>query len=593
MMNVRRSLALLSPVAAELALAVACMAVLTIATAVGAELVGPVLHSLVLGVPDASVGWLLGGRSMARADAIPLILPAALVTLALVKGGAYFGQFYLVGMAGQRVSSGLRKTVLAEIVRAGPAFLTSVRTGDLLSRLSSDIGAVELGVTYALAAYVRDSMTAIALLGLCLWLDWRLALLAFGLLPLTIGPLARLARRLIKATRRVQAGFGDLGHRLAEGLQGLRLVQVDGLQEREAQRFQLLSRQQLDQELRMARLRAIGSPLMEIVAVLGLCLMLWIASAEVAGGKLSPERLVSFLAAALLAAQPLKSLGKVGPLGVSALAATERLFDIEDAARRSHVPPATGHGGADFKPEGFHDVHFEGVWFAYPETSMPLHSEERRWVLQDFDLRLGRGERVGLAGASGSGKTTAIALLLGLHAPSRGRITVDGRDLATLTVEQRRKLFAWVGQEHVLLDATIAENVALGTEVDPQRIELALRRSGAFELVERIGGADARVGERGARFSGGERQRLAIARAFYRGAQILVLDEPTSQLDAEAELRIAQTLDGALAGRTALVVAHRPVTLSGCDRVAMLEHGRVVPAPPAAREGNLVAPLGT
>ena len=564
-MTARRALALLSPELASLVLAIACMAVLTATTAAGAELVGPVLHGLVTGDLSARSSWLARLLPAHRLRDDAWFVPALLVGLALVKGGAYFGQFFLVGMAGQRVASRLRSRLLSALVEAGPAFLASQRTGDLLTRLSSDVGAVELGVTYALAAYVRDTLTALVLFGLCLVLDWRLSLLAFGLLPLTVGPLVRLARRLLKATRRVQARQSDLGQSLAEGLQGLRLVQVDGLEGRETDRFRRLSREQLRDELRVARLRALGSPLMEVVAVLGLCLMLWVAATEVARGSLSPDHLVSFLAAALLLAQPLKSLGKVGPLGTSALAALERLFETEDAARR-HAPKLLEGLGA--VAPGLEEIAFEGVWFRY--------SEEGDWLLRGLDLRLRRGERLGLAGPSGCGKTTLVSLLLGLRAPSRGRICLNGRDLAELPLGIRRRLLAWVGQEALLLDATVAENVALGVAVEPARLEAALRRAGAWELVGRMGGPGSRVGERGARLSGGERQRLSIARAFYRDAPLLLLDEPTSQLDAETERRVGEALEGLLADRTALVVAHRPATLLGCHRVALLDGGRIV-----------------
>ncbi len=568
----KQALELLRPELPWLSLAFAFMAVLVAATTVAAELVGPVLHALVLGgVPESWLGRLFSPELLKRSA---WLLPALLVALGVVKGLAYFGQFHLMGMVGQRVSSRLRRRVLGALVRAGPSYLLRQRTGDLLSRLSSDVAAVEMAVTYAVAAYVRDTATTLALLGLCLWLDWRLSLIAFGLLPLTAGPLVRAAKKLRAISRSTQASQGDLGHQLAEGLQGLRTIQVDGLEARERGRFHQQSRQMLHELERGMRLRALSSPLMELVAVGGLALMLWLASAEVARGTISADHLVSFLAAALLVAQPVKSLGKVGQFAVTGQAALERLVEAESGALESVAPAALAAGSLDGAPRL---IEFRDVWFRYPARAPAAPDAEQRWALRGFDLKMARGEHLGLVGESGAGKTTAVALLLGLYRPERGAILADGVDLATLPLAARRGLLAWVGQDPLLLDLTVGENIALASpSADPASLAAAARSAGALDFIERAGGFQAAVGERGGRFSGGERQRLCLARAFYRDAPVLLLDEPTSQLDAVSEAEISRTLEGLMSGRTALVVAHRLATIRGCDRVAVVADGRVV-----------------
>ncbi len=568
----RRALALLAPEVPSLAAAFACMLVLAATTALAAELVGPVLHALVLGGPPPR--W--AARFLFTARASRALLPALLVAVGLVKGAAYLGQFLLLGMAGARVGSRLREELLRALVAAGPAFLSRRQTGDLLSRLSSDVTAIEMAVTYALAAYVRDGLTAAALLAVCLTLDWRLAAVAFGLLPLTVGPIARIARELLRGARRAQAGQGAMGQLLAEGLQGLPLVQVDGLAGRERERFREKSRETLAHLERNARLQAAGAPIMEVVAVAGLALMLWMASGQVARGTISADHLVSFLAAALLLAQPLKSLGKVGHFAVTGLAAAERIFEAIDGARAHAEEP----GPATPRRELREEIELRDVWFRYPTRS----GGEAPWVLAGLSLRLPRGERLGLVGESGSGKSTVASLLLGLWRPERGALLADGADLASSPASARRGLLAWMGQEPLLLDLTVGENIAIGErEPDPARLREAAARAGALAPIERAGGFLAPVGERGRAFSGGERQRICLARTFYRDAPVLILDEPTSQLDARAEDELSRAIEPLLSGRTALVITHRLATLRGCDRVVVLAGGRVVEeGPPEA-----------
>ncbi len=354
-------------------------------------------------------------------------------------------------------------------------------------------------------------------------------------------------------------------------------MQIDGLEARERERFRRHSRETLAHLEVSARLQAVSGPVVELVAVAGLALMLWIASAEVARGAISADHLVSFLAAALLLAQPLKSLGKVGHFALTGLAATERIFEALDGARASRDASASVvlRDGAAAPPiRALRDrVALRDVWFRYP----PRGSDPAPWVLSGLNLEVARGERLGLVGESGSGKSTVVALLLGLWRPERGALLADGVDLGALPAVARRGLIAWVGQDPLLLDLSTAENIALGDPApDLARLREAAHRAGALGPIERAGGFDAPVGERGRRFSGGERQRLCLARAFYRDAPLLVLDEPTSQLDAQNEEALSQALEALLVGRTALVVAHRLSTLRGCDRIAVLRDGRVV-----------------
>jgi ABC-type multidrug transport system fused ATPase/permease subunit len=464
--------------------------------------------------------------------------------------------------------------VLDAFVKAGPRFLASQRSGDLLSRLSSDAAAVEFAVTYGLASILRDPLTAAILFGVCVALDWKLALLAFGLLPLTVGFLAPAAKRLRSLARGAQSGQGDLGHRLQEGLQGLSAIQVDGLEGRETEQFHRLSQRTLAQQLSGARLRAASSSLMEVAAVLGVAAMLWVAEIWVAHGPMKAEHLFSFLASALVLTQQLKPLTKVGQFTASGEAAARRLLETESAALES-IPEA-GVSRVAAQPLQ-QEIRFEDVWFRYPERPAAVEPDRAEApTLAGLNLTLRRGERLALVGESGAGKTTLVALLLGLHRPDRGRILFDGQPIDRLDPQSLHRQFSWVGQEASLFDTTFGLNISMGWPIESERLWTAVERASARDFIERSGGLGARLGQRGGKLSGGERQRIALARAFYWDAPLLLLDEPTSQLDARNEKKIGEALDGLMEGRTVLVVAHRLATIRRCDRVAVLRSGRVV-----------------
>ncbi len=332
----RRVARLLRPEAAALAAACLCMLVLAFTTAVAVALVGPVLRALLLGTPpDLGVltGLLPPGLLAARFG-----FPALIVALALIKGLAYFGQFQLLARIGQRTSSRLRRTLLAHLLSAPPAVLGRHQTGEILSRFQGDATAVEMAVTYALGAYVRDGVTALLLFALCLLLDWRLSLLACATLPLTLFPLARLLKRLRRRIKSATESQGALGHLVAQGLQGLPSIQVDGLETQEAAWVHAVSSETIEHQLGSARVRAILSPLMELAAAAGICGMLIVAADSVARGTLDGEKLTSFLASALLLVQPLKALGKVGHFAVAGQVSLARIDELLAETERPSGP---------------------------------------------------------------------------------------------------------------------------------------------------------------------------------------------------------------------------------------------------------------
>lgn len=546
--------------------AAACMALLAATTAAYAWLVGPAVKFLVTG----------GAQGLSRASALfPALasldraralyaLPAAILAVAALKGLAYFGQFYLMGMAGQRVVAALRRDFLASLLRQDAAFFATARTGDLLSRFSADLAHVERAVTYSAAAYLRDGLSVVGLAALAFVLDWRMSLVAFVGVPVLALPVSRLARKLKRRASQSQQSQGRLSALVQEGLWGIRVLQAYRLEARELSRFDRENAQVLRAELKAAKARSLGPAVVELVSVAGLALVLYLAAESVARGAVDSERLVSFLATVAFLFQPVRSLGRVGQFVVQAVASGERIFEIVDRA-----PAVQSPAQAPALPPMEQRLSLERVAFGY--------SKDRR-VLDGLQLDVARGEVVALVGESGSGKSTAALLAMRFADPDSGAVTVDGVDVRQAQLSSVRGQAGLVTQDPLLFSGTVHENVAYGSEGATRAdVEWAARIADAHDFVAALPqGYDTPIGERGAKLSGGQKQRVALARALLARAPVLLLDEATSNLDAQSEREVARALGQALKDRTALVIAHRLSTVAAAHRIAVLKGGCIV-----------------
>jgi subfamily B ATP-binding cassette protein MsbA len=561
----RRLLSAVRPHLGLLATAIAAMVVLSGATGAFSWLLGPMLQFVFKGgVLDAhslrsALPFLPNPEGLPR-ETILRALPVAILGIAVVRGVSYFTQFYCMGMLGQRVVADLRLSLHQKLLALPPAFFARSSSGDLLARFASDVAALEFAVTYGLAAYLRDGMQVLVLLGLSFALDWRLALLAFVAVPLTVVPIVRFAKRLKRIATRGQAQIGTLYTSLHEALQGVRIVQSFGMEKYEREKF---AREQ-DSFLATMRksffVRAIFTPTLEIMAAIGIAATVVFAARAVASGQLQPERVISFLATIVLLYTPLKNLGGTGQGVTQGMAGARRLWEILDE-------PVSPVPGTRELPRFSGEVRFEGVSFRYRE---PL-------VLRDVDLTLKQGEVVALVGASGGGKTTLLNLLPRFADPTAGRITIDGVDVREATLTSLRAQMALVAQETFLFNDTVRANIAYGLSDVPQaKLEEAAAAARADGFVAELPqGYDTLVGERGVTLSGGQRQRIAIARALLKDAPILLLDEATSALDTESEREVQRALDRLMEKRTCLVIAHRLSTIRHANRIAVLSGGRI------------------
>lgn len=553
----RRLLGYLSPYRRLLLAGTLASLTAAAATAAYAWIVGPLLRAVLTGAPVTVAGMTLAPEALLSR------LPLLVVAVALVKATAQFLQGGLMQRLGQRVMADLRGFLYGRLLAQPPAFFEQRHSGELVSRFTSDVPLVEFSVTQALSSYVRDGLQVCALLATCFLIDAKLFLFTFVVVPVTVVPVSRFARSLKKVATRSQANLGALSAITAEQLQNLPVVQAYGTVPRALESFDAEAEAYLTEMRRSLFIRGAFSPTVELLGIVGVAVAVAWGARAVSMDPTLAGRLLSFMAAALLLYQPVKSLSGTLSQVLTGLAAAERLFALAD----SPVPPDVG---AEAPPLS-RALELSGVRATYPDG---------REALKGVDLTIPAGARVALVGPSGAGKTTLFSVLLGFLPPSGGEVKWDGVPLSSLKASSVRAQLAWVPQEPVLFSGTVRHNLRLGQpDATDDALWEALRLAHAEDFVRALpGGLDEPVGERGSRLSGGQRQRLALARAFLRRPSLLLLDEPTSALDATSEAAVGAGLQALMKGRTVLVIAHRLSTVRDADLIAVVEGGQVVEA---------------
>ncbi len=491
--------------------------------------------------------------------AVPLLLLAALV----VKNVFAFVSELGLNAIGLAMVRDLRADAYRALLDQSTRYSVESSSGELMSRLLSDADQIQNAFGSRLADFVQGILTMILVLLYVFSLNLRLALAVLVVAPLLVFPIVGNFRKLRRTGTAARERIGQMGSILGETLRGHRLIKTYGMEDFEATRFQEANRRYYAASRQNMRIQALNSPLMEILAGIGLSLVFVYAAGQIRGGQMTVGGLVSFLAGVMMLYKPLKDVTRTNIVLQAALVAAARLFEVIDG-ENDIVEKPDARPLAPFSKS----LRYEKVAFRYG-------SED---VLRDLDLEIARGETVALVGASGAGKTTLVNLLARLYDPARGRVTFDGVDLRDATLSSLRRQIGLVTQETILFDTSVRENIAYGEKApDEERLRAAARAACANEFVDRLPrGYDAPVGEGGARLSGGQRQRIAIARAIYKDAPILILDEATSQLDAASEALVARALSNLMQGRTTLVIAHRLSTVRRADRIVVLDEGRIV-----------------
>lgn len=545
-----------------LGVAFACMVVVAVTTGAYAFLLGPAVRFLLTGGAaglERVFALAPGLRALGGPGAVYL-LPVVVLVVGAVKGVGYLGQFYFVGLFGQQVVVDLRRRVFEKLLALSPGQLSTRLSGDLLSRFTADVAAVEQAATYTVASWLRDTLQIVVLVGVAFLASWELSLLACLVVPVAVWPASRLTAALMRRTREGQAALGGIAGQVQEGLGALRTIQAFNAEAAEAARFGRRTAAVEAALSRAAWARAAVPGVMELFAAAAIAgTLAW----AVATGAVAPDALVSFIGALILVYQPAKDLGRVSQFAIAASSALERL----EALLRLTSPVVDAPGARALGPVR-ERVTVEGVTFRWGD----------RPALDGVTLELPVGQVTALVGESGSGKSTLTALLLRFEAPEAGTLRLDGVDVREATVASVRAQFALVTQEPLLFSASVRENLRVGREdATEAELEAACRAAKAWDFVQALPqGLETPLGERGVTLSGGQKQRLCLARAVLSRAPVLILDEATSSLDPASEREVQAALDELLVGRTALVIAHRLSTVRRADRIVVLERGRVV-----------------
>jgi subfamily B ATP-binding cassette protein MsbA len=526
---------------------------------------------LELGDDNASIEWLLDhtvGLFVSR-DAPPqeMLLGINLFILGvfLLKNVFDFLQQYLVVRLEQAVTRDLRREVYEHLLDLDLRFFGKTRVGQILTRLTSDTDQLRSLVTKNISKFATSVLQVVAAFVMLIAVSLELTIVSLLIMPAMFGIWGRIRNRLRRGDRRVLDLAGEVSSHLQETVSGIRLVKASAAEEFERDRFRKLTHSYYKSFVRTERLRALVSPLTEMMGAFGTVLVLWYGSRLVLVEQtLDAATFIVFLGTSLKLYQPAKWLSKFPSVVQPGLVAAERVFEFLDAPIEIH----DREGAREFRNVES-SIRFEGVSFAYTPGEP---------VLEDLDFEVKAGEVVALVGPSGAGKTTLVDLVGRFYDPTAGRITIDGVDLRDYRISTLRSRLGIVSQETVLFHDTVRANIAYGLgEVSQEAIERAARMANAHDFIMELPqGYDTILGERGTRLSGGQRQRIAIARAMLRDPAILIFDEATSALDSESERLVQQAIEELLTGRTVFVIAHRLSTIRHADQILVLRGGRIV-----------------
>ena len=496
-----------------------------------------------------------------------MLLPLSLAVVGVVAFRAvtqFFGRMTLDSV-GEKTVAAAQREMFSRLIRRDLADLNAVHSGQFVSNFLYDATLMRDGLTQGVAAIFLEAVQLVVYLAYVLISDWQLGLLALIILPGVAWAMERLGGSMRRAATRGMRETGDLSVVLSEAMDGRRIIKAYGLEAHSIARVDSRLRTRLTTLLKAVRLRAAAAPVTDLFLGVAIGLVLFVAGWQNLHGQITLNAFMGFMAALILAQQPLRNLSQLWPTASAGLAAAERMFAAIDAK-----PKIVDRPGAKALVRNGGTVSFRDVGFAYQAEAGP--------TLAGVSLDVPAGQKIALVGPSGAGKSTIFNLLLRFYDAQSGAIILDGQDIQSVTLQSLRAAIGVVTQEAVLFDESVADNIALGKPgASLGEIKAAAKNAAAHDFIMAMPeGYDTRVGEGGLKLSGGQRQRIAIARAMLRNAPILLLDEATSALDAESERQVQEALARLMKGRTTIVIAHRLSTVVDADRIYVLERGKVV-----------------
>ena len=524
-----------------------CMLAVGATTSALAFLVKPALDEIFLAKNMAMLKW------------IPLVV----IVMYFIKGACSYGQTVLMNFIGQRVVTDLRSDLYNHIQEQSLSFFNKNPTGVLMSRITNDVNLIQGAVSEAVSSLFKDSFTLVGLIFVIFYRDWKLAIVAAFVFPLTIYPIAKFGEKMRKIATGTQVTMGSLTSMLQETISGTRIVKAFGMEAYEGKRFSRENEDLFRLFMKSVSIRAISSPFMEFLGGLGIAAIVFYGGYQVIQGNSTPGTFFSFLTALIMLYEPVKRLTNINNTIQQGISAATRVFDIMD-----RTPEIRNKEGAIDLPRIARGIEIRDVTFRYDDEP----------VLKHINLHVRAGEVVAFVGMSGGGKTTLVNLIPRFYDVTEGQILIDGHDIRDVTMESLREQIGIVTQQTILFNDTVRNNIAYGDiQKSEEEIVNAAKAANAYHFIRNLPrGFDTVIGEQGARLSGGEKQRLSIARALLKDAPILILDEATSSLDTESEMEVQGALENLMQGRTTLVIAHRLSTISHADRIIVLVAGEIV-----------------
>lgn len=543
----KRLLRLAKPYYVRFTIAMICMIIAGGLQSSLAVLVKPVLDDIFLKRNPAALKW----------------VPLAVIGIFLLKGICNYGQTILMSFIGLRIVTNLRNKLYEQIQKQSLAFFTQHPTGILMSRITNDVVSIQGASSEAVTSLIKDTVTLISLIGIIFYTDWKLAIIAVIVFPLTIYPISRIGKKMRQVATKTQITMGTLSSLLQETIAGTRIVKAFGMEKYENERFAAENERLFKLNMKAVSVNAISHPLMEFLGGLGIAAVIFYGGYNVVQGNSTPGTFFSFLAALLMLYEPVKRLVNVNNTIQQGIAGADRVFSIID-----RVPDIDDKPGARMLPPITRSIDVENITFCYEKTA----------VLKNITLSIKAGEVVAFVGMSGGGKTSLVNLIPRFYDVSAGRILIDGNDIRDVTMQSLRSQIAIVTQQTILFNDTVKNNIAYG-DIDRTENDIinAARAANAHDFIMKLPNQyDTNIGELGTKLSGGEKQRISIARALLKDAPILILDEATSSLDTEAEIEVQEALDNLMRGRTTLVIAHRLSTIRNADRIVALVNGEII-----------------
>ncbi|EAH8332218.1 ABC transporter ATP-binding protein [Campylobacter coli] len=521
---------------------------------------GMILTSIGTAGSFASLKPILDYIFVEKNEALLYTLPFLLVIIYILKNLGFYLQTYYLSFIGMDTLRILRFKVLKNLLKLDMDFFKRNRSGELVSRCTNDINALQSIVSNIIPDFFRELLTIVGLLIVVFYQSPILAFFALVVLPCAILPLVHFARKLKKYARSIQETNSDLLSRLSEIFSNIELIKASNTQNKESEKFAKQNNELCRLNLKSTRIDALTSPLMEIIGSLGVAAVIIIGGREVIHGTMSVGSFFAFITALFAIYTPLKRLSSLYGRLQGAIAASERTFYLLD------LEPQILNGSKNL--ESIARIEFKQVDFAYEN---PYKS-----VLKDINFEFNKGEILALVGTSGGGKSSIINLLMRFYDKQKGEILLNDLDISEFSIESLHDRIGLVTQNIYLFNDSFAENVAYSEEPNKEKIIKALKLANAYEFVQEMGGIYAEIKEHGKNLSGGQKQRIAIARALYKNPDLLIFDEATSALDNESEKAIIETIENLKKDRLVLIIAHRLSTIENADKIAVIDQGQMI-----------------